>query len=151
MVKIKLKEHNFSKITFSEFKTNAGSLFNLTEPLEFQTPTVSIVSIDKMYITLQLLPSFACEHFYKKIMEFEKCVKASIENNGFISIFDDLSFKIKQNDDFKIFLNGRRFNNFNLTPGMEVICLLSLNKVWKNMYNVINYNIKINEMVIKKN
>ena len=70
-MKISLKEISFDNLKFTKCQTNLGTIYNLNEILQFQTPCVKIVEIDNDYITLQLLPTQACRLFYTKISEFE--------------------------------------------------------------------------------
>jgi hypothetical protein len=48
----------------------------------------------------------------------------------------------------KVYLNGEQFNFYHLKPGMEIIILVTINKLWDN--GIINYHFSLNEMVIKK-
>ena len=148
-MKYKLKELTFEDIKYNECKTSLGKIINLEESFDFQTPTVRIIEIDTDYITLSLLPSEACNIFYNKIHDFEKKIKELF--NNVTPLFENETFKVKiKNDSFKIYYQGNQFNRYHLKPGMDIICLVSISKLWENVYNVINYTLKVNEMVIKK-
>jgi len=148
-MKYKLKELIFEDIKYNECKTSLGKIINLEESFDFQTPTVRIIEIDTDYITLSLLPSEACNIFYNKIHDFEKKIKELF--NNVYPLFENETFKVKiKNDSFKIYYQGNQFNRYHLKPGMDIICLVSISKLWENVYNVINYTLKVNEMVIKK-
>ena len=56
-MRFKLKELVFKdNLKFNEHQSNFGKILNLEEIIEFQTPTVKIISIDNEYLTLQILP-----------------------------------------------------------------------------------------------
>ena len=148
-MKYKLKELNFDNLGCTTFTTNLGKVLNLNESLEFQTPKVQIIEIDENYITLKLLPSEACKILFTKINEFENKIKEKFDKEV-TSLFKGDVFKVKiKNNNFKIYLNGELFNLFHLKAGTIVICLVSISKLWINTYDIINYNLKVNEIVIK--
>jgi len=148
-MKYKLKELTFENIKYNECKSALGTIINLEDCFDFQTPTVQIVEIDSQYITLSLLPSQACQIFYTKINEFESKIKQEF-SESINCLFEKDLFKVNiKNDSFKVYYQGSQFNMYNLKPGMEIICLVSISKLWKNLYNVINYTLKVNEIVIK--
>jgi hypothetical protein len=151
-MKFKLKELEFKGLlNYNEHKTNIGRIINLQESIEFQTPTLRIVEIDSNFITLSLLPSEACRVFYTKMIEFETILKEKFSDSYFESIFKNETFKVNiKNDNFKIYLNGEQFNIYHLKPGMDIICLVSISKLWISSYNLLNYTLKVNEMVLKK-
>ena len=147
-MKYKLKEIINFNLGCTTFTSNLGKVLNLNESLEFQTPKVQIIEIDENYITLQLLPSEACKIFFTKINEFEDKIKEKF-GKEVTSLFNDDIFKVKiKNNNFKIYLNGNLFNLFHLKAGTVVICLVSISKLWINTYDVLNYNLKVNEIVI---
>jgi len=148
-MKYKLKDLTFDKIECTTFTTNLGKVINITESIDFQTPKVKIINITHDYLTLQILPSEACKIFFTKINEFENKLKEKFDQN-LTSLFIEDTFKVKiKNNNFKIYLNGNLFNLFNLKEGMEIICLVSISKLWMNLYNNLNYNLKVNEILIK--
>jgi hypothetical protein len=148
-MKYKLKELTFKNIKYNSCKTTLGRIINLEESIDFQTPTVRIIEIDSEYITLSLLPSEACKIFYDKIQEFEKSIKERFEDVN--SLFENETFKVKiKNDSFKVYYQGNQFNIYHLKPGMDIICLVSISKLWENVYNLINYTLKVNEILVKK-
>jgi len=150
-MKFKLKELIFEdNLKFNEYQSNFGKILNLEEPIEFQTPTVKIISINNEYLTLQILPTEACKIFYTKINEFEEKLKKQF-NKEIDNLFTKDSFKVNiKNDSFKIFYEGSQFNIYNLKEDMNIICLVSISKLWINLYDVLNYSLKVNEMLIKK-
>ena len=144
----KLKELTFETIKYNVCKTTLGKIINLEESIDFQTPTVRIVEIDSEYITLSLLPSEACRIFYTKIQEFETKIKEKFLN--ITPLFENETFKVKiKNDNFKVYYKGNQFNMYNLKSGMDIICLISISKLWENTYNIVNYTLKVNEIVVK--
>ena len=150
-MKVKLKEVKFDTIKYTEHKTPVGIVINLEPTFDFQTPTVEIVEITTEYLTLKLLPSVACSIFYNKIHEFENVIGKKIENEYITCLFMDDQFKVKiKENNFKVFFESKQFNFYHLKPGMHIICLVSILKLWKNIYSVLNYNLKVNEILIKK-
>ena len=145
-----LKELNFDNLKFTKCLTGLGTIYNLNNPIEFQTPCVKITEIDNDYITLQILPTQACKIFFLKIHEFEQTLKTLFVNQEVIGLFDGSFFKIKvkNNKNFKIYLNGNLFNFYHLRPGDQVLLLVSISKLWDN--GTINYNLNIHEMVLKE-
>ena len=150
-MKFKLKELTFDNIEYnSSFVTNLGKVWNMKESIEFQTPKVKIVDIDGEYLTLQILPSEACRIFFLKISEFEQTVKDKFKQD-IVNLFDGDRFKVKiKNKNFKIYLNGNLFNVYHLKKDMDIICLVSFNKLWISLYNQISYHLTVNEIVIKE-
>ena len=150
-MKYKLKELTFDNLKLNNFTThttNFGKIYNLNECIEFQTPKVKIISITDDYLTLQILPSEACRIFFTKIHEFETTLKNIFENLPVLSIFENDTFKIKiKNKTFKIYLNGNLFNIYHLKTGMDIICLVSISRLWVN--DKVKFNLKVNEMLIK--
>ena len=148
-MKISLKEICFDNLKFTKCVTDLGTIYNLNEILQFQTPYVKIVEIDNDYIYLQLLPTKACQLFYTKMCEFESKIKEQFKKE-INCLFENTLFKvkIKNNKNFKIYFENSLFNFYHLKPGMETIILVSINKLWDN--GIINYHFSLNEMVLKK-
>jgi hypothetical protein len=149
-MKYKLKDLKFDTIEYtSSHVSNLGKVINMKESIEFQTPKVKIVNIDDEYLTLKILPSEACRIFFLKIMEFEEKIKQEFKD--IVQLFDGDVFKVKiKNKNFKIYLNGTLFNVYHLKKDMEIICLVSICKLWINAYNIASYHLKVDEMVIKE-
>ena len=149
-MKYKLKDLKFDTIEYSSsYVTNLGKVINMKESIEFQTPKVKIVDIDDEYLTLKILPSEACRVFFLKIIEFEEKIKEEFKD--IVQLFDGDIFKVKiKNKNFKIYLNGTLFNVYHLKRDMEIICLVSIYKLWINAYNIVSYNLKVDEIVIKE-
>jgi hypothetical protein len=148
-MKISLKQLCFDNLKFTKCQTNLGTIYNLNDPLQFQTPCVKIVEISNDYITLELLPTQACRLFYTKICEFESKLK-SLFKKEIVSLFENSVFKvkIKNNKNFNIYFENSLFNFYHLKPEMNAILLISINKLWEN--GIINYHLNVNEMVLKK-
>jgi hypothetical protein len=149
-MKISLKEICFDNLKFTKCVTSLGTIYNLNEIINFQTPIVKIVEIDNDYIYLQLLSTKACQLFYTKMCEFESKLK-SLFKKEIISLFENSIFKvkIKNNKNFNIYFENSLFNFYHLKPEMHVILLVSINKLWEN--GLINYHVNVDEMVLKKN
>jgi hypothetical protein len=67
-MKRSLKELDFDNLKFTKCVTGLGTIYNLNDPIEFQTPCIKINSIDNDYLTLQILPTQACKIFFLKIL-----------------------------------------------------------------------------------
>ena len=146
-MKYKLKELTFESLNGNIHETDNGKLYNLIEPIEFQTPKIKIVEICNDYLTLQILPSEACRIFFNKIDEFEQTLSKRF-NLKTVKLFENELFKVKiKNKNFKIYLNGNLFNIYHLKTGMDIICLVSISRLW--ITDSIRFNLKVNEMVIK--
>jgi len=127
--------------------------------LEFQSPKVFIEKIikenDKYYLLLKLNNNEASLSFYNKLLEIEKYIIGSIplKNVNIIqSVFDGIYFKVKIPFKYdkpicNIYYSNSLFNFYNLKEGMEIICLLSFNKLWVN-FDTINYNLNATEINI---
>lgn len=150
-MKYKLKELSFNDLNFTTTHTiNSGKIYNLNEPIEFQTPKVKIIDMDDNYLTLKILATEASRIFFIKIHEFEQQLKKKFSNQQITSIFDGDTFKVKiKNKNFKVYFNCNLFNLYHLKPGMDIICLVSISKIWMNIYNVISYNLKVDEILIR--
>ena len=145
---MKLKDLEFNNLDHTVHETNYGKIINLKEPLEFQTPTVIINSIHEDILNLHILPNEASKIFFNKIKLFEEKLnekfKLTVE-----PLFNGILFKVKISKTKKVYLNGEQFNFYHLKPLMKIICLVSIDKLWINQYSVLNYNLKVNEILVK--
>ena len=157
-MKHKIKEINFDKLTFKEVKLNNGKIVNIVynnENLEFQTPKVIIDFVNfennYNYIILKILPTEACRLFCSKIFELEEKIKTIYSIN---TIFKKDTFTIKipfnySKPTIKIVSKETDFfNYYHLKEGMEVICLLTCNKLWVSDNEECNYNLSAKEILI---
>jgi hypothetical protein len=164
-MKYRLKDVDFSKIKYSSSsELEHGSIINIIyngEILEFQTPRMIIDSIfennGKNYFSLKLIPTEASKIFYLKIFELEQILMDSFKGVSNYSFKDDaLIVKIPfcySKPNIKVYIkeagNLSLFNYYQLEPGMEVICLLYLDKLWKNGEKL-NYVLNTKELLITK-
>ena len=154
-MKHKLTEINFNDLRFTNKDLSRGTIVNVTyknDTLEFQTPTLCISDIIKEnnneYLLLKLIGNEACKKFFLKILELEKSMKVESLFNG-----DVLSVKIPYTYSrpmVNVCYDGSLFNYYHLSKGMEIICLLTLNKLWINEYNIKNYNLSVKEIMLLK-
>ena len=144
-----MKNLKFTKKTVSN-----GTVYNINEPIIFQTPRVDIKCIDSQFdeFVLQILPTLASQNFFSKIHEFENQLKEIFPEQTITPLFDRDTFKIKTtNKNFKIYFANKLFNIYDLRPGDCIIALVSINVLWENIYNVISYSLRVDEiLVIKK-
>jgi hypothetical protein len=148
-MKTSLKQLNFDNLNFTKHALNVGTVYNLNGVIEFQTPCLKIIEIDQDHLTLQLKNNVASQTFFNKMDEFEKTIKQRF-NKNVEPLFDNFCLKLKiKNKNFKIYFENSLFNIYNLKPGMEIIVLVNLNKLWENNQNILNYNLQISEILIK--
>ena len=154
-MKHKLMEINFNDLHFTNKDLSRGTIVNVTyknDALEFQTPKLCITDIIKEnnneYLILKLLPNEACKKFFLKILELEKLMKVeSLFNGDIISVKVPYTYSKPM---VNVCYCGSLFNYYHLSKGMEIICLLTLNKLWINEYNIKNYNLSVKEIMLLK-
>jgi hypothetical protein len=150
---------NYSSIPNKTFNSDS-KLINVKyvdQELEFQTPRVIIDKIikenNKEYLILKLLPNEASKTFYQKLLDIESNITKRF-NGSVVSIIDTNFIKVKipfkyDKPLLNIFLSDDTlFNYYHLKVGMEVIILLSMNNLWINPDNTINYHLNVKEMII---
>ena len=173
-MKYKLKEVNldFKEFSFSKFDSNNGSIINFkykNDLLEFQTPKVFIEDLvkenGKEFIILKIIGNEACKIFCSKINQIETFFNESFKNHkswfndnldeGHVirSIFNEDLFKVKipfkySNPLIKVYKDDSPYNYYHLSKGMEIICLLNLDKIWINNYNECSYNLNVKEIMV---
>jgi hypothetical protein len=145
---MKLKELELKQINFVKSDKANFTIVNVSyqnEPFVFQCPKCKIEFIEndlliveiKNVTFLSLLRSI--ENFLEQ--RFKLPVNSLIENNL-------VKFKLKVSKslrpEFKIINNGSLFNFHNLSAGMEIICLVSLEKLW--ITESINYSLTVKEI-----
>ena len=158
-MKYKLKEFELNKdnFTFDKVNFNDSKIINLkykNDTLEFQTPKVIIDSLIKEnnheYISLKITGNKACEIFCSKIFEMENIFN---EKFNCKSIFKEDCFIVKIPFKFskplvKVYKKNQLFNYYHLVKGMEIICLLNVNKLWVNCNDECNYNLNVKEIMV---
>ena len=158
-MKSKLSLIDFNNLKFdSGTNFNQGTLinFNYNETiLEFQSPKVTIDSIEDNFFYLAIKPNEACKKFYDKIVSFQDFLKKKY-HVSVQSPFDGTIFKVKipfknGNPQVRVYSNeDKLFNYYHLTKGDQVICLMSICKLWK-ANEQINFNLNIKEVMLLKN
>jgi len=158
-MKYKLKELDFNLISLNKIQIESGTIVNLkynNEILEFQTPKVIIDSLvkenDHEYLVLRILPTQACKTFCSKILELENYLSETLKNNV-KSIFMENNFTVKIPFKYskplvKVYTENKLFNYYHLEKDLEVICLLTIDKVWINIYDEPNYNMIVKEIMV---
>jgi hypothetical protein len=158
-MKYKLKELDINPnyFTFDKTPVDNCTLMNIkykNEVLEFQTPKIFIDSLlkenNKEYISLQIIGTKACKIFCSKIYEIEDMLRKKFEIK---SIMNDDHCVVKIPFQYskplvKVYKNNELFNYYHLKKGMEIICLLSLQKLWINTNNECQYNLQVKEIVV---
>jgi hypothetical protein len=169
-MKYKLKDIDFNEIKYSSKVLENGTVINFTykdQILEFQTPKVLIEQIyqenGKEYFLLKLLGTEACKNFFLKIFELENSFNE--KNDWFNKNIPKLDVKnIFKKDVFivkipfkfskplvKVYLNDSKlFNYYHLTKGMEIICFVTIDKLWITENNFLNYNLNVKEIMLLK-
>lgn len=158
-MKIKLKEISFDNISFNQCQLNGGVIHNLKyngDLLEFQTPKLSLETVLKEnngeYIILKVMATQACKTFFLKIKQLEEFLEKTFKN-PVQSVFNEDLVKVKipcklSRPLVKIYKNDQLFNYYNLEKGMEVICLVGIEKVWVNNFGEPSYQLNVKEIMI---
>jgi hypothetical protein len=175
-MKYKLKDINLDFIEYKLIQSNSINnnckLINFTysgEELEFQSPKVIIEKIvrenNKEFLILKILGNEACKCFCLKLFDLEKNINYKLNKNWFNenipindvkSVFKGDCFTVKIPFKYSKPIittyshNGNVFNYYNLKEGMEIICLLSINNIWINFDNSVNYYLNVKEIKITK-
>jgi hypothetical protein len=147
---MKITDYCFESIKFDKGRQlQEGTIINITSPLEFQTPKVNISEINENMLLLKIKNNLACKNFHLAILSFEKMLSKRY-NLKVNSIFNELTFKTKVNiKNTKIYSDQRLFNYYQLVPETELLCIITIDKIWIN--NEINYSLNIKEaMLLKK-
>jgi len=167
-MKYKLKDIELDHLCYTITQMNNGKIINLkynSETLEFQSPKVIIEEIyqenGKEYLLLKIQGTEACKKFFLKIMELEdhlnKNNKWSDPNFPKIDIeplFKGETFKVKipfhySKPSIKVYSSDSNlFNYYHLSKKKEIICLLSLDKLWINETNGLYYNLTVKEIMV---
>ena len=158
-MKSKLSEIDFINLKFDNgTHLNNGTVINFNYkdlPFEFQTPKVTIDSIENNFFYLRINPNEACKKFYNKIITFEDFIKEKYRLSV-PSPFNGPLFKVKipfknGNPQVKVYSNDSKlFNYYHLAKGDTVICLINISKLWKTN-NSIDFNLNIKELMLLKN
>jgi hypothetical protein len=152
-MKYKLINTDFSNLKFNKgIENSLGKLINITylnESFEFQTPKMTIHKIIKENGKEYIIFKIVNKSFQNKILELEKYLAGYLKKTT-VSILNDLFIKLKVQIKYSkpiitIIYNNELFNYYHLVPGMEVICLVTLNTLWIN--DSINYNLTIKEIL----
>ena len=168
-MKYKIKEIEINAFSFDKVNIDDNKIINLkyhNDSLEFQTPKIIIDSLIKEnnheYISLKIIGNKACESFYSKISELEIFFNEKVKiylnpklpKHDIKSVFNEDSFIVKipfknSNPLIKVYKDNKLFNYYHLTKGMEIICLLTINKLWINYKNETSYNLNVKEILVK--
>jgi hypothetical protein len=158
-MKFKVKEIQCAGISFQKNVLGSGEIVNIkynNETLEFQTPKVIIDSLikenDHEYLLLRILPTQACKIFCSKLLEIEESFSKSL-NAPVKTIFNGDHFTVKIPFKYskplvKVYTEYGLFNYYHLRKDTEVICLLTLDKIWINQYKEPNYNLTVKEVMV---
>ncbi len=162
-MKHKIKELDINNLKYNKSEINDCTLVNFTylgSELEFQTPKVLLEKIiqenGKEYLILKVLPTEACQTFFKGLKNLEECFTTLLKINKIRSVIRDNTFLVKipfkySKPTIKLYSkNGSLFNYYHLKEGMEIICLLSSSKLWINFDNIVSYNLSVKEILITK-
>jgi len=157
-MKYKIKEIDVLNISFAKSQLNNGTIVNVkynNNSLEFQSPKMRIHSISNEtgFIVLKVNCTQACKTFYLKILEIEAHLNKKLENSMNESVFHENYVTVKvpfknSNPLIKVFKDESLFNYFHLSTDMEIICMLSIDKVWINNFNEANYHLIVKEIMV---
>ena len=156
-MKYKLKELYLDINNFSFNKhENIINFKYKNECLEFQTPKIIIDSLIKEnnneYIVCKIIGNKSCEIFFSKISMLESLFNKHFKTDV-KSIFNNDSFIVKipfrySKPQIDVYKNNSLFNYYRVIKGMEIICLVYINKLWVNSDNEINYHLNVKEILI---
>lgn len=162
-MKYKLTDISFDNLEYTPKELNTGTLINIKysgEALEFQTPKVLIQDIireaGKEYFLLKIKSNQACKKFFEKILELENNFICKFNATLIKSIVEDDHFIVKvpfvySKPSIRVFSdNGSLFNYYQLSKGMEIICLLFYDKLWMNKDNSFQYYLQVKEIMLLK-
>jgi hypothetical protein len=147
---MKLKELILNQIKFVSKDLPNGTIVNvkyLDEPFQFQLPKGSIEYIGNEHLTLNINNNL----FFGLIGSLEDYMSTRF-NRPIESIISENFVQLKlpfrnSRPEFKVLLDNRLFNYHNLISGMEVICIVSLDKLW--ITDKINYTLTIKDILLK--
>ena len=158
-MKIKVKEIDCKQFNFNNTQLNNGTIYNIKyndDVLEFQTPKLLIHECLKEngneYLILQIYGTQACKTFYSKIMEIEDYFNKYLKNT-INSVFKEQMLTVKipikySKPTVKVYKDDSLFNYYNLVKDTEVICIVSLDKLWINNFNEASYKLTVKEILI---
>ena len=160
-MKYKIKEIDVNNFVFNRTQLNNGTIVNLKyleDTLEFQSPKMVMREIkkenDNEYLILELLGTQACKTFYLKVLEIEDYFNKKLNNNLTKSVFCEnfvtlkIPFKGSSTPLVKVYKNDSLFNYYHLTADTQVLCLLSLDKIWINNFNEPSYHLNVKEIMV---
>lgn len=147
---MKLKELILNNIKFVGKDLSNGTIVNvkyLDEPFQFQLPKGTIEFIGNEHLTLNIDNNL----FFNIINSLEDYLGTrfnrpveSIISGKFITL--KLPFR-NSRPEFKVLLESKLFNYHSLITGMEVICIVSLDKIWNT--DKLNYNLIVKDILLK--
>ena len=110
----------------------------------------------KEYFLLKIKSNQACKKFFEKILELENNFICKFNATLIKSIVEDDHFIVKvpfvySKPSIRVFSdNGSLFNYYQLSKGMEIICLLFYDKLWMNKDNSFQYYLQVKEIMLLK-
>jgi uncharacterized membrane protein len=154
---MKLKDFSVDNISLTKKELPTGNVFNVkynNEYLEFQTPKMIIESLikqnEKEYIVLKILGNVACKTFCTKVKSIEEYFEKmfgyvqSVFENEFVTIKVPIKFSKPM---VKIHKNDMLFNYYHLAQGMEIICFVTIDKVWVTESGA-SYHLNVKEIMV---
>ena len=157
-MKSKIKEIDCKDISFSTVELSNGTLRNIkykNEMLEFQTPRMTIDSLckenDKEYLILKIIGTQACKTFCLKLLEIEKYFSEMVKSK-ITSVFNEDHIRVKIPFKYsrplvKVYKNESLFNYYHICKDMEIISLVTIDKIWIHEDNAV-YNLNVKEIMV---
>jgi hypothetical protein len=156
--KIKELDTDTTLFTFDKVQFQNNSIINVKykqDTLEFQSPKMCVQSVikefDKEYFSLQLASTRAHEIFCSKVYEIEDVFSKKFGTIRSAVSGEQVIVKIpcKNGKPFvKVYKENKLFNYYHITQGMEIMCLLGINKLWVNSNQDVYYNLIVKEINI---
>jgi hypothetical protein len=157
--KIKELDTNPNLFTFDKIPFQGNTIIHVKykhELLEFQSPKMCIESVikenDKEYFLLQLASTRAHEIFCSKVYQIEDVFSQKFGNTRSAITGKHSIVKIPCKNGkplVKVYKDGSLFNYYHITQGMEIMCLIEINKLWiKSDEKTVYYNLNVKEISI---
>lgn len=158
-MKYKLKDIILNDIDFSKVELQNGTIYNIkykNDSLEFQTPKMVVDSLlsenEKEYLVLKIIGTQACKTFCSKITEIEELFKNHLKGD-IKSVFHEEFVTVKipmrySRSLVKVYREDSLFNYYHLEKNMEVICLVSIDKIWSNNFDESSYHLNVKEIMV---
>ena len=154
--KIKELEIEDALFTFDKIPFQGNTILHVKykhDTLEFQSPKMCVGSVikenNKEYFLLRLASTKAHQIFCSKVYDIEKVFSRKFGNIRSAIDTENVIVKIpckNGNPLVKVYKENKLFNYYHITQGMEIMCLIGINKLWMNSNKEVYYNLIVKEI-----